>query len=212
LLLRHGRIYRAGSPWTLKHRQWLGTQDFDHAALAATFRHYLAVVDTREAQLEAMEAELQPWLTNLLFADQVARLCAYRGVAAVEALTLASEVCDWRRFPAAGAFMSFCGLTMSEYSSGGSTRRGHVTKTGNSHVRWQQVESAWAYQHHPSVGADLARRHQGLPPDTVTRAWTAQLRLCARYRRLLARKNNKPVVIAAIARELAGFLWAEMVA
>jgi transposase len=190
LLLRHGRIYGAGSPWTMKHRQWLHAQGFDQAALATTFRHYLAVVDAREAQLEALEAELQPGLIDPLFADQVARLCAYRGVAATGALTLASEVCDWRRFPAAGAFMSFCGLTMSEYSSWGSTKRGHVTKTGNSHVRWQLPESAWAHQHHPSVGAGLARRHEGLSPDAVARASTAQLRLWARYRRLLAARTT----------------------
>jgi len=125
---------------------------------------------------------------------------------------LASEVCHWRRFPAAGAFMGFCGLTVSEYSSGGSVSRGHLTKTGNNHIRTQLVESAWAYQHRPSLGAELRRRQTDLNPDTVARSWAAQQRLCGRFHRLQARKNNKPVVVAAMARGLAGFLWAEMVA
>jgi len=180
--------------------------------LELTFHHYLGVVEAREAELSAMEADLRPWLEHSLFADQIARLCAYRGVAGLGALTLAAEVCDWRRFPTAGAFMGFCGLTVSEHSSGASTHRGHLTKTGNDHVRTQLVESASAYQHRPSVGAGLRRRHEGLDPDTLARAWAAQLRLCGRYRAMLARKNNKPVVVPAIARELAGFLWAEMVA
>jgi transposase len=67
-------------------------------------------------------------------------------------------------------------------------------------------------QHRPAVGAQIARRQQGLDPQVVARAWAAQLRLCARFRRLSARKASTNVVVAAIARELAGFLWAEMTA
>jgi transposase len=100
----------------------------------------------------------------------------------------------------------------SEYSSGGSTRRGHITKTGNAHLRAQLVESAWAYQHRPQVGIALHERQQGLDPAVVARAWAAQLRLCGRFRRLAARKDSKNVVVTAVARELAGFLWAEMLA
>jgi transposase len=211
-LLRHNHIWRDGSTWTVKHHLWLQAQRFDERALNVTFGHYLGTVEAREAELEAIEAELRRWLTDSLFADQIARLCAYRGVADLGVLTLASEVCDWRRFPTPATFMGFCGLVVSEYSSGASVKRGHLTKTGNAHVRSQLVESAWAYQHRASVGAELRRRQEGLDRDTVARAWAAQLRLCSRYRNLLARKNNKPVVIAAVARELAGFLWAEMVA
>ena len=85
-----------------------------------------------------------------------------------------------------------------------------MTKAGNVHLRTQLVESAWAYQHRPSVGIQLRRRHQGIDPQTVARAWAAQLRLTARFRRLAARKNSTNVVAAAVARELGGFLWAEM--
>jgi transposase len=100
----------------------------------------------------------------------------------------------------------------SEYSSGGSTRRGHITKAGNTHLRAQLVESAWSYQHRPYVGAEIAKRQEGLPAEVVARAWAAQLRLCGRFRHLASRKNTKSVVAAAVARELAGFLWAEMTA
>jgi transposase len=108
--------------------------------------------------------------------------------------------------------MGFTGLVPSEYSSGGSTRRGHITKTGNEHLRTQLVESAWSYQHRPYVGAELRKRHEGLPAETIARSWAAQRRLCGRFQRLVARKDIKTVVVTAIARELAGFLWAEMTA
>jgi transposase len=90
--------------------------------------------------------------------------------------------------------------------------RGRLTKAGNAHLRAQLVESAWSYQHRPSVGREIARRQQGLDPAVIARAWAAQQRLCARFRTLAARKHTKSIVAAAIARELAGFLWAEMTA
>ncbi len=109
--------------------------------------------------------------------------------------------------------MGCCGLTPSEYSSGQRTRRGHITKCGNGHLRAQLVESAWASQDRTAATLELRRRQHGLPPpEVIARAWQAQLRLCGRFRRLHARKQCRQVVVIAIARELAGFLWAEMVA
>jgi transposase len=210
-LLRHGRIYRAGTAWTGVHEKWLAAQRFDEPALTATYGHYRAVVAARQADLDAIEAELRHAGTQAPFAEPVRRLAGYRGVAQLGALTLAAEVCDWRRFPTAGAFMAFTGLVPSEYSSGNTARRGHITKTGNAHLRTQLIESAWAYQHRPIINTVLRARQVDLPAETLARSWTAQLRLCRRFRALAARKNIKGVVVTAIARELAGFLWAEMI-
>ena len=140
------------------------------------------------------------------------RLAAYRGIDYLGALTVVCEVCDFRRFAHAGAFMGFCGLVPSEYSTGESVSRGHITHAGNVHVRTQLVESAWAYQHGPLRGALMARRQVGLSPETIQRSWRAQVRLCGRFRRLGARKDSRNTVVAAIARELAGFVYAEMTA
>jgi transposase len=211
-LLRHDRIWRGGEAWTGKHDLWLLSQRFDEAALTSTYGHYRAMLVARDAELTAIESDLGHWYTHGPFAEAVARLGAYRGVAYMGALTLASEVGDWRRFPTASAFMGFTGLTPSEYSSGNTVHRGHITKAGNAHLRTQLVESAWQYQHRPSIGLTIARRHKDLSPTTVARSWAAQQRLCARFRRLDARKTNRNVVVVAIARELAGFLWAEMTA
>jgi hypothetical protein len=112
----------------------------------------------------------------------------------------------------ARTFMGFTGLVPSEYSSGDSVHRGRITKAGNAHLRTQLIESAWSYQHRANLGPTLRRRQQHAGPATVARSWTAQQRLCARYRRLAARKTSRNVVTVAIARELAGFLWAEMTA
>jgi transposase len=119
------------------HERWLLQRRFEQPALAATYGHYRAVLAARDAALEAIEADLAVWYDQAPFADAVHRLAAYRGITQLGALTLASEVGDWRRFPGAAAFTGFCGLVPSEYSSGGSTRRGHVTKCGNEHLRTQ---------------------------------------------------------------------------
>ena len=170
------------------------------------------MVATRHAQLDAVEVDLATWLDRPPFADQVARLAAYRGVTRLGGLTLAAEVGDWRRFAPAAQFMGFCGLVPSQYSSGHSVHRGRLTKAGNAHLR---AQLAW-------VGLDLPASTLGGPRDCRPPARAgprggrprraAQLRLSARFRALAARKNTNSIVAAAIARELAGFLWAELVA
>jgi transposase len=211
-LLRHGRVWRGGSNWTLKHQAWITAQRFDDLALEATYAHYRATLSAREAAVESIDADLAVWCARPPFAETVARLSAYRGITRMGGLSLAAEVCDWRRFGTAGTFMAFTGLTPSEHSSGEKTRRGHITHAGNVHLRSQLVESAWAYKSRPGVGVELRRRQDGLDRDTVARAWAAQVRLCGRFRRLDERKTNRNVVVTAIARELAGFIWAEMTA
>ena len=98
-----------GSAWTHKHEAWLGGQRFDEPALGTTYVHYRAVVATRHAWLGG-RGDLATWLDRPPFADQVARLAAYRGVTRLGGLTLAAEVGDWRRFARAAQFMGFCGL------------------------------------------------------------------------------------------------------
>lgn len=211
-LLRHGRVWRNGENWTLKHRAWIRAQRFDDPALTATFGHYQATLTAREAAVDAIDADLALWFTRAPFAEAVSCLAAYRGITELGALTLATEVCDWRRFPTAAMFMGFCGLVPSESSSGERTQRGGITHAGNTHLRTQLVESAWAYKARPAAGAVLKRRQEGLDPAVVARAWGAQLRLSGKFARLDARKTNRKTVVTAIARELAGFVWAEMTA
>ncbi|MGH9294457.1 MAG: IS110 family transposase [Acidimicrobiales bacterium] len=211
-LLRHGHVWRDGSTWTLKHRSWLGTRTFEEPAARSTFSRYKATVECREAELEGIEADLAMFFDADPFCGPLRRLSAYRGVDHLGGLVLQAEVCDWRRFsgrPDAGAF---CGLVPSEYSSGASVRRGSITRAGNVHLRHQLVESAWAYRSGPSLGTGLRRRQEGVPADTVARAWAAQVDLCRRFRSLDARKSVRGVVVTAIARRLVGHLYDEMVA
>ncbi len=211
-LLRHSMIYRGGSNWTMRHERWLSGLVFEEKALVSTFAHYRSTVQLRDTALEAVEADLRGYFATDPFADAVARLGAYRGVTHMGALCLGAEVFEWRRFPSARAFMSFTGLTCSENSTGLSEHRGAITRAGNSHIRAQLCEAAWSYQHRPGLGGTIRGRQDGASPATIARSWTAQTRLSKRFGALAARKNVKTVVATAVARELAGFLWAEMTA
>jgi transposase len=104
--------------------------------------------------------------------------------------------------------MAYLGLVPTENSTGERRRQGAITKTGNHFARRALIEAAWAYQHPARVTPLIARRQSGLPKHARDIAWKAQLRLCARFRRLCARRLNKNKVVVAIARELAGFVWA----
>ena len=180
--------------------------------MRSAFFFYRSAVLAWDATLKAITSELSCYFDDPLFADPVHRLCAYRGIDHLGALTIVCEVCDFRRFARSGAFMGFCGLVPSEYSSGASVSRGHITHGGNVDVRTQLIESAWAYQHSPSTGVTIKARQVGLDKETIDRAWRAQLRLCGRFRRLGARKDSHNTVLTAIARELCGFIYTEMTA
>jgi transposase len=103
--------------------------------------------------------------------------------------------------------MAYLGLVPGEDSSGEKHRRGRITRTGNTLVRRLLVETAWHYQHRPSVGVALTRRRQGQPGRVSAIADKAQQRLCRRFRTLAADHKPGPKIAVAIARELAGFLW-----
>lgn len=108
--------------------------------------------------------------------------------------------------------MAFTGLVPSEHSSGESRHLMGVTKTGNVVIRTQLIESAWHFRGRPVTGRTLAERQSHVPLATVARANVAHKRLTGRYRRLTARGLPPNKVNVAVARELAGFLWAEMTA
>ena len=124
------------------------------------------------------------------------------------AITTIAELGDLTRFDTPRQLMSYLGLTPSEYSSGDRRRLGGITKAGNGHARRVLIEAAKAYRHRAKVSEQIQARQQHLPTAIRDIAWRAQVRLCGRYRRLLARGKHPNTVAAAIARELAAFMWA----
>ena len=133
---------------------------------------------------------------------------AMRGASFLVAVTFAAEIGDVRRFDTPRQLTSFLGLVPAESSTGDTIRRKGLTLAGNRRARRALVEAAWTYRYPARVSETLRARLEGLPKPVRDIAWKAQVRLCARYRRLSATGKKPPVVVAAIAREMAAFLWA----
>lgn len=201
-LLRHGRVYREGkTSWTLKHHAWIARQRLDEPLAQLALGQMLIHLDGIDRQLEILDKRLDEIARDERWAWQVQKLRAFRGIQTLTALGLISEIGDFARFSHPRELASWLGITPTEYSSGDSQHRGHITKAGNRHARRLLVEAAWHYRHPP-------RRPASGP--VTDRAWNAQIRLHHRYRHLIAHGKRPTVTTVAIARELAAFIWADM--
>jgi transposase len=209
LLLRRG-LHSAGRNWTRAHRAWIEGLTWTHAAERAVVDDYLLAIDHTEARLLELDARLAEIAETEPYRTPVGWLRCFRGIDTLTAMLILAELHDFRRFASAPALMAYLGLVPGEDSSGEKHRRGRITRTGNALVRRLLVEVAWHYQHRPSVGVTLARRRKGQPSRVIAIADKAQQRLCRRFRKLAAEHKPPPKIAVAIARELAGFVWAAL--
>src|SRR5207245_6971990 len=120
----------------------------------------------------------------------VAALQALRGVAKIGAATLVAEVGRFSRFESARQLMAYVGVVPREHSSGGSTRRGAITKTGNARMRHVLGEAAWTYRFTPSLRGALQKRQEGQSEEVKALAWKAQYRLNARYKKFASQGKH----------------------
>jgi transposase len=209
LLLRRGLHY-SGRNWTRAHRQWMASLTWTHAAERVVVEDYLLAIDQVAARLSELDVRLTAIAQTDPYREPVAWLRCFRGIDTLTAILILAELHDFRRFQAPRALMAYLGLVPGEDSTGEKHRRGPITRTGNSVVRRLLVETAWHYQHRPAVGVGLARRRKGQPGRVIAIADKAQQRLCRRFRKLAAEHKPAPKIVVAIARELAGFLWAAL--
>jgi transposase len=202
-LLRHDRAIPTRHHWTRAHRSWLARQSFAHPAEQLVFEELIQRIEVACARRERHEDAI----CKLLPAPVVAAIQALRGVAMLAAVTLVAEIGDFGRFTSPRQLMAWLGLVPKEHSSGRKVARGNITKAGNTRARRVLVEGAWTYRLSARMGEDMTKRNAGLPEPIRAAAWKAQVRLCARYRRLLNTGKPQNVIVVAIARELAAFVW-----
>ena len=207
-LLRSGIRYAGKTAWTPAHVRWIARIKLDQPVQQIVFQEYVNAVTAASERLERVEGNLRDAVGEWRRKPVVEALQALRGVQLVVAATLAAEIGQIERFDNPRQLMAYLGLVPSEYSSGPSTRRGSITKCGNTHARRMLTEAAWAYRQPARITPIIARRQDKLAKNIRNIAWKAQVRLCKRYRTLRARGKEHNKVITAIARELSGFVWA----
>jgi transposase len=207
-LLRHGRIFPGRKSWTRAHARWLSELIFDHPAQYLVLREYRQAIEEAEARLDRLTQQVAEVVATWSMAPVVEAYQALRGVALLTAVTFVAEIGDVRRFESPRQLMAYLGLVPCESSTGERVRRGGITKAGNTRVRRVLIEGAWTYRFPARMSRLLQERQEKLPQIVRAIAWKAQVRLCARYRRLMAAGKRQTVVTTAIAREMAAFLWA----
>lgn len=207
-VLRQGMSYSGKSKWSQAHRNWLTALKMPHPAQQIALTEYLDALDNHEARLKRIEKAIVESGQTWRLLAVVEALQSLRGISLISAVTVIAELGDLTRFDSPVQLMAYLGLVPSEHSSGPTIKRGPITKTGNTHARKALIESAQAYRLPARKSTAIRKRQQGLPEAVLDIAWKAQLRLCHRYRRLIAKGKNHNLVITAIARELAGFIWA----
>lgn len=207
-LLRQGRHYPGKKTWTKTHMRWLASQKLEHGEQRIAFEEMLLAVRQAEERIERLEQAIRVAVPDWSLAAVVTALMAMRGIDLVAATVFLAEIGDLSRFQSPTELMAYLGLVPSEDSTGDTIKRGPITKAGNRRARRILMECAWSYQYPPRIGPDKQQKVADAPPAIREIAWKAQCRLHARYRALLRRGKLKTVAVTAVARELAGFIWA----
>ncbi len=207
-LLRHDRVFTGRKTWSPAHRRWLIGLRFAHPAQPIALQEQIDAIEEAERRHDRLGEQIRALVPDWPLAPVVTALQAMRGVAFLSAVVLAAEVGDFRRFANPRQLMAWLGLVPSEHSSGAKVERFGITKAGNGRARRVLVEGAWSYRFPARVTSLIQARLDEVPDEVRAIAWKAQVRLCARYRRLVATGKNANLVTTAIAREMAAFAWA----
>ena len=194
--------------WTKKYWEWLNQLTFKHQALSVAFQEYLQTLNEIKQRLKRLEKEIHAQATESDHAPLIQALQTLRGVAEITATSLVAEVGSFRRSSRAPQFMGYTGAVPSEVSSGESRRQGNITKTGNNHIRRLLIEASWSYRYKPALKGALLKRQEDQPADIQAISWKAQHRLHDKYFRMLSKGKSGGKAVTAVARELAGFIWA----
>ena len=211
-LVRHGHIYGdMGNHWTLKHWRWMDQVEFGHEHERMVYEEYRSQIRALEERLTRLEQEVTETAESPRYKAAVGKLRAFKGIDYIIALSVVCEIGDFRRFADAKSFMSYLGFVPSENSSGGKRSQGGITKAGNGHLRKLLIEGAWHYTVNARAGKRLERRRLGCPLSVIDAADRALHRLHKKYLRLVLKGKHKNVAVTAVARELAGFIWAVQV-
>lgn len=207
-LLRHGRSYPGKKTWGTRHERWLAGQKFERLAQRIAFEETVMAARQAKERRDRLEAAIIELTPQWSLGQMAEAMQAMRGVDIIAASTFLAEVGDLSRFGNPHQLMSYLGLAPSERSTGDSVKRGPITKAGNTRARRMLVESAWAYRFPPRISERQRHKLEKAPRVIREIAWKAQQRLSKRYRTLTAKGKKSTVAITAVARELAGFLWA----
>ena len=210
LCLRFGFFYD-GTHWTGMHLKWLRALELPEL-IRETLNEYLATYDELTAKIDRYDKRIQEIAAQSEYQEKVKKLECFLGIKTHTALSLIVETGDFIRFRKGNIYAAYLGLAPGEHSSAESGGRLGITKAGNSHLRRLLIEAAGGICK-GQIGKkskDLIARQKGNPADVIAYADKANVRLRSKYYRLTRHGKKRNVAVAAVARELACFVWGMM--
>ena len=209
-VLRHGHQY-AGTKWTIKHLIWLSKLEL-HPMYRETLNEYMTSYEEQEAKIERYDKRIEEIAANARYKDKAEKLGCFLGIRTHTALSLIVETGDFKRFAKGNTYAAFLGLAPGEHSSSTSINRLGISKTGNAHLRCLLIEAAKSICK-GAIGhksKELRSRQNGQSAEVIAYADKANTRLRSKYYRMIRHGKKKNVSVAAVARELACFIWGMM--
>ena len=209
--IRHGFCYD-GTKWTQAHLKWLKKLEIRNALYRETLDKYMASYEEQEAKIERYDKRIEEIAEQAKYHDKVKKLSCFLGIKTYTALSLIVETGDFERFAKGNQYASYLGLAPGENSSSDSIHRLGITKAGNSHLRQLLIEASSGICK-GAVGhksKELRARQNGNTAEVIAYADKANTRLRSRYYKFIRHGKKRNVAVAAIARELACFVWGMM--
>ena len=209
-VLRHGYKY-TGTKWTKRHITWLKQLELD-PMYRETLNEYMASYGEQEAKIERFDKRIEEIAAGAHYQENVKKLGCFLGVRTHTALSLIVETGDFKRFAKGNTYAAFLGLAPGEHSSSKSVNRLGITKAGNTHLRRLLIEAAKGICK-GAVGhksRELRSRQIGQSAEVIAYADKANTRMRSKYYKMIRHGKKKNVAVAAVARELACFIWGMM--
>lgn len=209
-VLRHGHRY-SKSKWTTKHVAWLKRLELD-PLYRETLDEYMASYEEQEAKIERYDKRIEEFADQKRYRENAKKLGCFLGIRTHTALSLIVETGDFKRFAKGNTYAAFLGLAPGEHSSSDNVNRLGISKAGNTHLRRLLIEAANGIckGHIGHKSKELRARQNGQPAGVIAYADKANTRLRSKYYRMIRHGKKKNVAVAAIARELACFIWGMM--
>lgn len=212
LLRRNGIHYKSEtkniSHWTKHHLSWLDTKA-DEAV--GSFKQNLKLLVQQMKWLNHSLSEygkaVDELATTEKYKKQVSALVCYKGIKNIFAMVMITEIGNVKRFSHPRQLVSWMGMDVREYSSGGKSHRFGITGHGNRYLRTAFVEANQRAIGGTRLSDDLKQRRKNIDPDLIHIADRCMARIRKKGMRLLHAGKHSNKVKVACAREMVGFVW-----
>lgn len=212
LLRRNGLHYKAEcerkTHWRTHHKGWLErTIEGCSSSLKVNLSLLFRQLKHMDEMLAAYGEEVEALAVTPRYRESVQVLICYKGIKHLFALTMITEIGDVKQFAHPRQLVSWVGMDIREYTSGGKSNRLGITRQGNRYLRTAFIEANQRGYRSAIISKDVKARRARIAPAYVAIADRCLRRLNKKGNRLLLAGKHPNKMKVACAREMVGFVW-----